>query len=433
MKLIHLFFIFIFIITILEKVKLKPTLHILGLPHTEINTKFSVCAFTQKIRRLCRIATEIGYRAILYGNEGSETKCSEEVIIFTKKEREELYGKDEEGWMIGKQFNIHGIKPLATELYYNITIKKIKEKKQLHDFLLITYGWMHKPIADQLPDLIAIETGIGYPSPWAERRVYESSAWFHTNLGLQTKDRSKTIIPLWYQTVIPNCYYNDDFEPMNKNMAIIFKKNQTKINDLFKNKKEYYLFAGRIIDTKGISIAIDIVKKTNITLKIAGQGDVYKFLPKSDPLWSTNRVEYLGVLQPYERNKQLFFAKALIAPTYYIEPFGGIMVESMFLGTPVITTNRGAMFETIIDGKTGFRCSTMSCFIYAINQINKNNIATKEEVSKYARSKYHCRFVKNQYLDYFEEIELSLTKDAWYNTSKINYHPNKQTKTLSWD
>src|SRR4051812_20184576 len=59
-------------------------------------------------------------------------------------------------------------------------------------------------------------------------------------------------------------------------------------------------------------------------------------------------------------------ARVCFAPTIYIVPFGNVAIEAMSCGTPVVATDWGAFTETVIHGKTGFRCRTFKQFIEAV-------------------------------------------------------------------
>ncbi len=128
---------------------------------------------------------------------------------------------------------------------------------------------------------------------------------------------------------------------------------------------DYIAYLGRIIEPKGVHIAIGAVKEYNKTaatplkLKIAGKhysGDT------KDTYWQTHiepelgeMIEYVGHIKS-NADKQAFLgnAKALLVPSTFDEPFGMVTIESLACGTPVIGLDRGATPELIIDGQNGF-------------------------------------------------------------------------------
>lgn len=59
-------------------------------------------------------------------------------------------------------------------------------------------------------------------------------------------------------------------------------------------------------------------------------------------------------------------AAAVVAPSLYCEPFCLVPVEAQITGTPVITTDFGAFPETVEQGVTGYRCSSMAEFKHAV-------------------------------------------------------------------
>jgi glycosyltransferase involved in cell wall biosynthesis len=126
---------------------------------------------------------------------------------------------------------------------------------------------------------------------------------------------------------------------------------------------DYIAYLGRIIEPKGVHLAIDAIKEYNRTakkplkLKIAGKHysdsnkDSYwqnSILPRLD-----DTIEYVGFLKT-DKEKQLFLAnaKALIVPSVFNEPFGMVLIESLACGTPIIGLNSGAIPE-IITSKNG--------------------------------------------------------------------------------
>ncbi|WP_186758578.1 glycosyltransferase family 4 protein [Echinicola salinicaeni] len=120
-------------------------------------------------------------------------------------------------------------------------------------------------------------------------------------------------------------------------------------------KEDYLLFFGRIHPEKGAHVAIEIAKRSNHRLIIAGliQDQVY-FKEKVKPFIDDDLVCYLGNLEPDRGKKLLGGSKALLHPINFEEPFGLSVIEAMMCGTPVIAFDRGSMRELIKDGKTGY-------------------------------------------------------------------------------
>src|SRR5689334_24039124 len=67
-------------------------LHLVGLPHTQTTREVSVCAFTQKIIKFCKMMRPLGYEIILYAGDENEAECDELVTLVTREEQREWYG-----------------------------------------------------------------------------------------------------------------------------------------------------------------------------------------------------------------------------------------------------------------------------------------------------------------------------------------------------
>lgn len=130
-------------------------------------------------------------------------------------------------------------------------------------------------------------------------------------------------------------------------------------------ESDYVAYIGRIVEPKGVHLAIDAVKRYNelsearLKLKIAGKHyaghgkDTY-WQEQIQPELGSD-IEYVGHIKDTP-GKQEFLAgaRALLVPSTFDEPFGMVSIEALACGTPVIGLSTGATKEIIKDGQTGF-------------------------------------------------------------------------------
>jgi glycosyltransferase involved in cell wall biosynthesis len=103
-------------------------------------------------------------------------------------------------------------------------------------------------------------------------------------------------------------------------------------------------------------------------------------------------------------------AHAVLAPTTYLEPFGGVAVEAGFAGTPVITTNWGAYTETVIPGVTGYRPDVLSEFVQAVEDVSSLD---REVIRKSVTDRYSLDAVRPQFIEWFRKLD-TLWDEGWY-------------------
>jgi glycosyltransferase involved in cell wall biosynthesis len=116
---------------------------------------------------------------------------------------------------------------------------------------------------------------------------------------------------------------------------------------------DYLLFLGRMIENKGPAKAIEIARRADMRLILAGPAED-GFDETVAPQIDGRQIRYVGRVEPPERNRLLVEAAALLYPLLYPEPFGLVPVEAMSCGTPVIATSVGAVPELIEAGLTGY-------------------------------------------------------------------------------
>lgn len=366
-------------------------LHILGVPHTITTKEYLCCAFTQKVLKFCKMMQGYDYTLIHYGHEASEVECDERVTVTTDSTLKLAYGDYD--WR--KEFFKHSMDDFAHKTFYANAVPEIQKRAEYGDAVLCFWGCGHKPVADALDEtqLAIVEPGIGYPSVFSSFRVFESYAKMNQTYG------ELGCMPGWYDAVIPNYFDLEDFEYQER-------------------KDGYLMFLGRLIPNKGVDIAVQVAEKLGKRLVVAGQGDIcadlgYESIPDC--------VDYVGSVGVEERKRLLAGAQALLAPTHYNEPFGGVTVEAMLSGTPVICTDWGAFPENVVHGRTGYRCRTVEQFLWAARNIGSIN----PKVCREWAEQFSLENVAPRYDEYFQMVSRVFTSGGFYSE-------NPERKQLDW-
>jgi glycosyltransferase involved in cell wall biosynthesis len=115
---------------------------------------------------------------------------------------------------------------------------------------------------------------------------------------------------------------------------------------------DYLLFLGRFLERKGVLEAIEVAKRADLPLVLAGPPNEY-YAQAVAPLVDGRSVRFVGEVGRTEAAALLGGARALVYPVREAEPFGLVLAESMACGTPVAALNLGAVTELVDDGVTG--------------------------------------------------------------------------------
>ncbi len=170
---------------------------------------------------------------------------------------------------------------------------------------------------------------------------------------------------------------------------------------------EYFAYLGRIIESKGLHLAIAAAKKAGVRLKIAGK----HYAGKKDAYWQEQiapqlggDIEYVGFIKD-DAAKQEFLgnARALVVPSLFDEPFGMVSIEALACGTPVIGLHRGALPEVVADGATGFIVDDTNGIAHALRNIT--TISRRQ-----CRVAFEARFTLNRMISEHFNLYQKLTK-----------------------
>jgi glycosyltransferase involved in cell wall biosynthesis len=358
--------------------------HVLGIPHTASNKDYLCCAFTQKVLNMCQMLIARGHHVIHYGNALSRVACDEQVDVLEASD----IGPPELSGSFDTKSEVY-------QKFHNITVGEIEKRKRVLDKLLCFWP-THKTIADAHQNLIAIEAGIGYPAGhFAPYKVFESYAMLHAYRGLEAVGTANGN-GWWYEAVIPNYFDPGDFQ--------------------LGPGGDYLLFLGlRTIggDGKGIHIADQIAKEAGYKLIIAGPG-VYEN--------AGEHVELVGFCDVEKRKQLLAGARALLAPSLFVEPFCGAAIEALMSGTPVISTDWGAFAENNLHGVTGYRCRNFEQFVWAAKNIDK---IRRLDCRAWAVQNFSLDRVGDMYEEFFRTVAARYTQGGWY-------EPNPSRSDLDW-
>jgi glycosyltransferase involved in cell wall biosynthesis len=216
---------------------------------------------------------------------------------------------------------------------------------------------------------------------------------------------SQRIIPVYKKYNASSHYVsisNADRSPDLKYLATVY--NGLDARDFMFNAEpdDYLLYFGRIHHDKGTAEAIDIAKKTNRKLIIAGIiQDANYYREKVEPFIDNEQIVYAGHAGPDKRKELLGKAAALLHPINFNEPFGMSVAEAMLCGTPVIAFNRGSMPELIKDKETGFLVSNIEEAVEAVNQLKSID---RINCTNWATAQFSSEKMVDDYYNLYQQI-----------------------------
>ena len=164
---------------------------------------------------------------------------------------------------------------------------------------------------------------------------------------------------------------------------------------------EYLVYFGRIHPDKGALEAIQVAKKVNMKLIMAGiVQDVAYYKKYIEPALGGD-ISYIGSVGPEDRDRVLGNAYALLHPIHFNEPFGLSIVEAMACGTPVLAFNRGSMPEIIQNGVNGFIVADAEEMAAKIAEVKKIPRAACRQT---VESRFSQEKMVKEYIGVYQEI-----------------------------
>lgn len=165
-------------------------------------------------------------------------------------------------------------------------------------------------------------------------------------------------------------------------------------------RKEQYVFVGRLDKLKGIDIlfeAWELMGETAPKLIVCGTGPMEKWC-KEFIIKNQVNIEMRGFMSNAEVRKIIAYSKAVILPTKCYEGFPMSILEAFSVGTPVICSDLGNAGSIVEEGVTGykFRADSVEEMISAL--------ARCHGICKQTWQLYEKRYSKSKNYDMLSEI-----------------------------
>jgi glycosyltransferase involved in cell wall biosynthesis len=148
-------------------------------------------------------------------------------------------------------------------------------------------------------------------------------------------------------------------------------------------KENYLVELARINPQKGQHLAIELAKRLNMPLVLAGKVDVpaRRYFDEQIKPSLNGPVTWRENVEGKEKAQLLAHARAMVFPIQWEEPFGIAMVEAMMSGTPVLALAHGAAPEVVDPGVTGWLADDIDGLVAAYKRLDEIDLERCAEVA----------------------------------------------------
>lgn len=171
----------------------------------------------------------------------------------------------------------------------------------------------------------------------------------------------------------------------------------------------HLLFVGRLDQQKGLDIllaAYDLARQKNPFLRLHVIGEEVITQAQETGI-SVENVDFLGWIGSDEIDSYYRAANLLVVPSRW-EGFGLVVIEAYRNGTPVLSSDRGALPDIVLQGVTGKSIKlSIETFSNELVGLSKENLELMRPacLSQFER-RYHVRRFKQEIFQLYGELTL---------------------------
>ncbi|TWV83508.1 glycosyltransferase family 4 protein [Moraxella sp. VT-16-12] len=174
--------------------------------------------------------------------------------------------------------------------------------------------------------------------------------------------------------------------------------------NLDKPKNYVHFLANAKYKDKNLKDSVEIARRTNKHLHVIGSkryclkwASHGRYQPY---FYIGNDLTFYGMLGGQKKNEVIANSQALIFPVLNYEAFGLAMIESLYLGCPVIGSHCGSLPELIVS-EVGVSTQSKSVMIDALQHIEQFK---RKICHEYAQDNFNHLVMSKNYLRYYEMV-----------------------------
>lgn len=177
----------------------------------------------------------------------------------------------------------------------------------------------------------------------------------------------------------------------------------------FYNRKNQYIFVGRLDKLKGIQLLLEAWKfisrqdsNSVLNLLICGTGPMEEYCQNYIKDNNLTNITMVGFIPNDTAMKHISESKALILPTQWYEGFPMTIVECMACGTAIIGSNNGNTGSLIEEGVTGttFQFDSVEDLINAVKRVDEW-YAEQSNTDNHMDCQDFCKSIRNYYDEHY--------------------------------
>lgn len=170
----------------------------------------------------------------------------------------------------------------------------------------------------------------------------------------------------------------------------------------YNNRGDFYLYAGRLQEEKGIRHVIEAFNTSGKKLVIAGDGDMVPFIKAN----ASANIEYIGLQTQRQMESLLLQCKGFVFASFLTEGMPMTIIEAHAAGAIPIVGSSVNTERMITDGEDGFlyNCGDPSSLNQQIAHLEELGMDVLNNMSQKARKKFETYYHERSHLAIIEKV-----------------------------